>query len=205
MAIVLQKTDVKCVVVGDGAVGKTCMLISYTENSFPEGYVPTVFDNYEAQVLVEDTEVTFSLWDTAGQEGYQRIRVLSYPKTDLFLVCFSVANRHSFENVSDTWMRELKHHCPHTPIILVGTKIDLRKSGGEKMNTDYVSASDGRKLAETLNAICYMECSAKTREGLKAVFDRALTHVVIGGGINHSSGSQKGGRKKIGKKNCILF
>lgn len=88
-------------------LGKTCMLISYTENHFPTEYVPTVFDNYEAQILVEGQEVKFSLWDTAGQEGYARIRTLSYPKTDIFLLCFSVVNPYSFENVKETWLPEV--------------------------------------------------------------------------------------------------
>ena len=83
------------------------MLISYTEGKFPKEYVPTVFDNYEATIIVEGKEVKFSLWDTAGQEGYARIRTLSYPKTDIFLLCFSVVNHPSFVNVKDRWYVEV--------------------------------------------------------------------------------------------------
>ncbi|KAK6020251.1 Ras family protein, partial [Ostertagia ostertagi] len=113
---------IKCVVVGDGAVGKTCLLISYTTNKFPSEYVPTVFDNYAVTVMIGGEPYTLGLFDTAGQEDYDRLRPLSYPQTDVFLVCFSVVAPASFENVREKWVPEIAHHCSKTPFLLVGTQ-----------------------------------------------------------------------------------
>lgn len=82
------------------------------------------FDNYSAPMQVDGIQVSLGLWDTAGQEDYDRLRPLSYPQTDVFLICFSIASPSSFENVTSKWYPEIKHHCPDAPIILVG-KIHL--------------------------------------------------------------------------------
>jgi small GTP-binding protein len=208
--------EVKCVVVGDGAVGKTCMLISYTEGRFPKEYVPTVFDNYEATIMVEGKEVKFSLWDTAGQEGYARIRTLSYPKTDIFLLCYSVVDPPSFDNVGPRWLVELKHHCPNTPIMLVGTKVDLREDKDtldklSKQSKKPLTKEDGEKysFSHTKDKVPieikpgdlpYMECSALSTDGLKNVFDQALTSVVV-----KKTGGNGGGVKKEKKGGCSLL
>ncbi|KAI9853040.1 MAG: Rho GTPase [Thelocarpon superellum] len=168
-----------CVVVGDGAVGKTCLLISYTTNKFPSEYVPTVFDNYAVTVMIGDEPYTLGLFDTAGQEDYDRLRPLSYPQTDVFLVCFSITSPASFENVREKWFPEVHHHCPGVPCLIVGTQVDLRDDPSviaklEKQKMSPVQRSEGEKMAKDLGAVKYVECSALTQYKLKDVFDEAI-------------------------------
>ena len=87
---------IKIVTVGDGEVGKTCLLIVYTQEYFPKSYVPTVFDNYCANHIIGGQSVVLSLHDTAGQEEYDRLRPLSYPGADIFLLLGSVNVPESF-------------------------------------------------------------------------------------------------------------
>ncbi|XP_035657740.1 ras-related protein ced-10-like [Branchiostoma floridae] len=168
--------NIKCVVVGDGAVGKTCLLISYTANEFPMEYVPTVFDNYSANVMVDGAPVCLGLWDTAGQEDYDRLRPLSYPNTDIFLVCFSVNSHTSLSNVEARWKPELSRHEPEVPILLVGTKSDLRDD--ENSKETMVTQDEAMAMAKGIDAVQYAECSALTQAGLKDVFDSAIRVVL---------------------------
>jgi len=104
--------QIKLVVVGDGAVGKTCLLISYANKRFPEEYVPTVFDNYVVNLTAGDQKIELGLWDTAGQEEYDRLRPLSYANASVFLVCYSVVSPVSYENITAKWYPELMHFLP---------------------------------------------------------------------------------------------
>jgi Ras-related C3 botulinum toxin substrate 1 len=171
--------NIKCVVVGDGAVGKTCLLISYTTNAFPSEYVPTVFDNYSANVLVDSKPYNIGLWDTAGQEDYDRLRPLSYPQTDVFLVCYSVVSRTSLENVQNKWVPELNRYSPETPKILVGLKGDLREdietlARLSSKGITMIEKDEAEKVKKEIGASLHMECSALTQKGLRDVFTEAI-------------------------------
>jgi GTPase SAR1 family protein len=202
-----EEKNIKLVVVGDGAVGKTCLLISYANNSFPEDYIPTVFDNYvvkwEFPVLFAsahsvsrsltagNVKIELGLWDTAGQEEYDRwlestfpclfrfwppacrLRPLSYANANVFLLCFSIVNPVSYQNITAKWYKEVIHYCPDVPLILVGTKLDLREDAAtisklQALGQAPVSTAKGQELASKINAFKYMECSAMTQLGLKA-------------------------------------
>jgi len=206
--------DIKLMVVGDGSVGKTCLLISYTTNSFPGEYVPTVFDNYNANAIVEGNPVNLGLWDTAGSEEYDTLRPLSYPGTDVFLICFSLFSPDSFENISKKWVPEITEHAENTPIILVGTKLDLRSKPDaiqllKENNQEAISTEQGRELAQKIGAKRYLECSALTQEGLAKVFEEAVKVILFPNKEEEpaASSEKKSSKKKSGKedkKDCII-
>lgn len=175
-------SSMKCVAIGDGAVGKTSLLISFSSNSFPDDYVPTVFDNYNANVMWKQKTISMGLWDTAGQEDYDRLRPLSYPDTDVFIVCYSIVNPSSYKNVKSKWIPEIRHHCPETPVVLIGTKLDLRENVDtlkrlKERDQAPITYDLGVKLQKEIGAIAFSECSALTQKGLKDAFNLAIESV----------------------------
>lgn len=134
---------------------------------------------------------------TAGQEDYDRLRPLSYPQTDVFLICFSIVNPSSFENIRAKWYPEVSHHCPNTPIVLCGTKLDLREDPEtiEKLAQKRqapISYEQGMSMMKEIGAVKYMECSALTQKGLKAVFDEAI-RVVLSPPTTTKKAKKRGG------------
>ena len=190
---------IKCVIVGDGSVGKTSMLISYSTNCFSEEYIPTVFDNYSVNLLKNDRVYTLGLWDTAGQCDYDRLRPLSYNQTDVFLICYSVADKCSFENIQQKWTLEIKHHCPNVPYLLIATKIDLRDDRillcDSNSESDFVSHEDGLIMKNNINAIKFVECSSKNQLNIRHIFDIVVDIYI----------EQKNKNTRRRKKRCKLF
>lgn len=163
---------VKIVVVGDGGCGKTCLLVSYSQGEFPTVYVPTIFENYVAHVSAPNNEVVeLALWDTAGQEDYDRLRPLSYPDADFFLICYSLDSSVSLRNVKQQWVPEVQYFCPGVPYFLVGLKSDLH---GEYSSNSKVDRNEAKQVAKEIGALAHIECSAKTQYNVKTVFNLAL-------------------------------
>ena len=169
-----EATRIKTVAVGYGGVGKTCMYITFATGQFPEVYVPTVFENYLHEGHTSKGQpVELALWDNAGGEDYCRLRPLTYPDTDVFILCFSVENemRGDLRTLKSYWYKEIHHFAPNVPIILVGTKIDVRDDENQQ---NAVSTAEGRKLADEINAMYYMEISSLRHEGLIELFQRVI-------------------------------
>ncbi|KAL0488088.1 Ras-related protein Rac, partial [Acrasis kona] len=164
-------------------VGKTCILHVYANNTFPEEYIPTVFENYSTSVIVEGKSVNLGLWDTAD---YDRLRPLSYPGTNVFLLCFSIIAPSSFENVTKKWIGEIRQFSgEHVPILLIGTKKDL---GNDPEITEMllskghapITPAQGELLKKEIGAVKYMECSALHNVGVKEVFNEAIRTSLYG-------------------------
>ncbi|KAG6907211.1 hypothetical protein DXG01_009900 [Tephrocybe rancida] len=190
----------KLVIVGDGACGKV--------------YVPTVFENYVADVEVDGKHVELALWDTAGQEDYDRLRPLSYPDSHVILICFAVDSPDSLDNVQEKWISEVMHFCAGLPIILVGCKKDLRrdprvidelrKTSQRPVTPEEVrppfpflpfervlTTEQGMAVSQKIGAKHYLECSAKSGEGVREVFQYATRAALLS--RTKKSRSSKGG------------
>jgi len=155
------------------------LVISRVENRFPQEYVPTVFDNYDTTTQFDNEDIHHSFWDTAGEEEYDRLRPLSYPDTDLFVITTSVVSPTSFENIRTKWVPEVNNNgFSHVGKLIVGTKQDLREDEEtlQKLKEELRSYDEGVALANEVGAIGYLECSAKTQEGVSQLFDEIFRY-----------------------------
>ena len=174
----------KLVIVGDGLCGKTCLLMTFAFDKFPVEYKPRTIETQVVNVKVDGKAVELVFWDTVGEDDFDRVRPLVYPDTDVILMCFSIDRPESLENIAKKWTPELKHFCPNVPIILVGNKKDLRddqktKEKLSELQLAPVTSEEGRAMCERINGYAYLECSAKTIDGVRDVFVTAARAALI--------------------------
>eukprot|EP01125_Pyxidicula_operculata_P015839 TRINITY_DN5397_c0_g1_i1.p1 TRINITY_DN5397_c0_g1~~TRINITY_DN5397_c0_g1_i1.p1 ORF type:complete len:203 (-),score=34.27 TRINITY_DN5397_c0_g1_i1:164-772(-) len=178
-----DEPTVKITLVGDAKVGKSALVATYLSSNFTEVYDPTIFDTFEGSVRIAEKTLSFSICDVAGSPTYdkldlKKLRSVCYLDTDVFIICFSVVDRKSFEHVKTEWYPEVTDKGP-AHILLVGLKTDLRDeildSKDKKKNKDKIINNDEiEDLAKNIASLGYLECSAKKTEGFKEVFDTAI-------------------------------
>jgi small GTP-binding protein len=192
MAIRKQKPVlIKTVTLGFGAAGKTSLLVTNTTGKFPSEYIPTVFDNYSQTGELNGCPYHVGLFEPGGGEDYERLRPLEYPQTDIFVLLFDISdNKEKFEQIHSYWWAEVNHHCPDVPIVLVGSKIDLRDHHDKKA----ITTEEGQAMADKIGAVKYMEVSSLEGHGVTELFEE-----VISIGFHHSIAV---GKKK---KKCAIL
>ncbi|EEB07279.1 rho family GTPase Rho3 [Schizosaccharomyces japonicus yFS275] len=164
----------KIVILGDGAAGKTSLLNVFTKGYFPQVYEPTIFENYIHDIFVDGNSIELSLWDTAGQEEYDQLRSLSYSDTHVIMICFAVDSRDSLENVQSKWVPEVANNCEGVKLVLVALKCDLRGADDDQVNrSKIIDYEEGLAVAKKINAVRYLECSAKLNRGVNEAFTEA--------------------------------
>ncbi|EMD31105.1 hypothetical protein CERSUDRAFT_120147 [Gelatoporia subvermispora B] len=201
----------KLVIVGDGACGKTSLLCSFALGEFPKEYQPTIFENYVAEIRLDGKPVQLALWDTAGQEEYERLRPMSYSKSHVILIAFAIDTPDSLDNVTVKWIEEVRSICgPTIPVILVGCKSDLRPPEGTPSTRQFVSRAAAERVAQEIGARAYKECSALRIEGVDDVFEAATrASMLMREGVPAHTGSAAaaGGRRRSGEwegKCCVV-
>lgn len=172
----------------------------FTRGYFPQVYEPTVFENYVHDIFIDGQSVQLSLWDTAGQEEFDRLRSLSYSDTHCIMLCFSIDSVDSLENVQSKWAGEIADHCDGVKLVLVALKCDLRSNedtdldqptheeesynpysqggaGGSsnpyQQQKRLISYDEGLAVAKKVGALRYLECSAKKNRGVNEAFSEA--------------------------------
>ncbi|NXX76065.1 RHOF protein, partial [Urocolius indicus] len=195
------KADIKVVVVGDGGCGKTCLLVAFARGDFPKIYVPTVFEKYTASVLVGGKPVKIHLWDTAGQEDYDRLRPLSYSDSDVVIICFDVTNPISYNNIPTKWYPEVNHFCKGIPVLLVGCKTDLRRDQAvlrklQEGHLEPITYQQAKAMARQIHAVSYLECSARYQENIGAIFAEACRAAL--------SAAHRSQRRRRPRRGCVL-
>ncbi|KAK9477108.1 small GTPase superfamily [Lipomyces japonicus] len=214
----------KIVILGDGACGKTSLLNVFTRGYFPQVYEPTVFENYVHDIFIDGTAVQLSLWDTAGQEEFDRLRSLSYSDTHTIMLCFSIDSRDSLENVQTKWVGEIADHCEGVKLVLVALKCDLRGSASEEdgvsspagataaaatggntaggvnlsgAKKSFIAYDEGLAVAQKIGALRYLECSAKKNRGVNECFTEAARCAL--------SAKPKGAKDDPPESGCVIL
>ncbi|OQR87613.1 Rab8 family GTPase [Achlya hypogyna] len=155
---------VKLLLIGDSGVGKSCLLMRYSDDSFTSSFITTIGIDFKVKTIdVDGKRVKLQIWDTAGQERFRTITTAYYRGAMGILLVYDVTDDHSFQNVRN-WMRQIQQHAsPNVNKILIGNKCDVDPS--ERV----VTTQQGEELAAEYG-VQFFETSAKSNLNVEEAF-----------------------------------
>jgi Ras-related C3 botulinum toxin substrate 1 len=180
----IKVTDIKVNVVGDKSCGQVALVVAYTTSAFIGDFVPTVVEAHHEHIVIDGEHVNLHLWNTAAWLDNKESRSKLYPETKVVVICFSLVDPSSLEDVPNEWLPEIKEYCPGVPYILVGTQSELRDRFAENADEyrskgwEPVPTSRGEEMKRAIEAKAYIECSAKLQLNVKEVFQTAIKVVI---------------------------
>jgi GTPase KRas protein len=186
--------DLKLIVVGGGAVGKSALIIMFIQGHFMDYYDPTIEDSYRKQATVDNEVAFLDIMDTAGQEEYAALRDDYMRNGEGFLLVYSITESKSFAELKNFHEQILRvKNLEKVPMVLFGNKSDLESERN-------VSKAEAKNLAETWG-IPFIEGSAKTNTNVEAGFFE-LVREIKKDKADKTKPNKKGAKKK---KNCQLL
>ena len=191
-----NREALKILVLGAGAVGKTCLTLQFVRNEFVCGYTPTIEEVYETPAKVEDSLYLLQILDTAGTEECSIIREQFYHQCDGYLLVFSVTDRFSLQEIKEMQNEIRRQTRRSIPFLVVGNKMDLSDSRK-------VSHGEGETVASVLGAD-YIETSAKFHINVDRVFHTLVRKIQQNNKAASKKSSKRGKKDKVQSKCSIL-
>ncbi|KAG2173829.1 hypothetical protein INT43_005249 [Umbelopsis isabellina] len=175
----------KIVVCGDYQCGKTSLLNVMTTGYFGQLYEPAVFDCHYRDATIDGQEVGVSMVDTKSTDEHEHSCGVHFSNAHVILMCFAVDNRESLDNIMYRWLDIVQEYRPNVKIVLVALKCDLRDDEAtimklQQINQHPVLYEEGLATARSINAVRYLECSAKHNRGVNECFEQAAKVAMSG-------------------------
>lgn len=163
---------IRITAIGDDSADKIKLLLAFTGYPSPEEdeYAPSVFENFHEMHTYQGTQYNMHLWDTAGQQEYDRLRPMFYVKTEVILMCFSLNDPDSLKNVTNKWIIEVREYCPKAAVILIGTHSELWNPNEDGA----ITQAQIDDVAKEIKAFKAFTCSVLKNENIVDIFDLAI-------------------------------
>ena len=167
----LPELKLKILLIGDSSVGKTCMILKYIDNNFPETHIATIGVEYKSKIIYTDKyKITLNIWDTSGQERFKSITKSFFINANGALFVYDISNIKSFENVKN-WIKDSEIYGKFDSIIC-GNKVDLDSQRAIKFDT--------LKEFGLKQKIPVIETSAKTGVNIEQAFKMLVDQILKG-------------------------